>query len=1023
MWIAEEGRDVTSTFQGMTVPLRDLYSAIHQRGWEVTKVKWGTDGFEAEAKNPTTGAKVKRVAPTEDAAVAHLLLSLTRLDYIRTRWARHKLGAWQTTFTDKLAQIAEAYAKAPVYDPKSVGAWMELAADSKRRYDVLSSDMHIEVVNEPEPYATAEEMIEDIHKNKHLAVTRFNADHPVWSADQVVHFRAVHNILGHAAAGGDFGWHGENQACAAHFPLVSPNAQKALFSECLGRLAYSLHTQGFGPHKIAVLDDLIEDAQAKENSAGHMGVHPSQSLPGTEVPRVASFYKNAGTIDPNAGWQSGVEPLLGPNGKSWREIENDPLGVHRPNAKGVTATDVGTNLARIDPEDPSKRWWDLQHPDGSQNREEMKKAIVNAFSAVLLSPQKDLRWNTIHYQDLADVVHTTEDPNYLHKRLEQRRLEWNRARKISPLAHKPFYREAQDFAMFLKSKTPGMTDAEAHRQANEEVQRLLEGEKVRLRDELETAEASKPAEKRTTLSQIEIKAGAEVARILREIMAPQHNPDTDFGDQMSMLGSTNPGVPLAAEQAQLRNAAGPLHPPSQLSIAAPEGAEMDPSVVQMFDGAVNPEAMGAYGAWMNEHLKSIAQISRHADAILDVALGDIHDHDGTGHRFRAYVLSLGINGVGPKVTSFAWLLLCPELSQLATIDTHMLEVLGRKPDQAPSPRDYFKLEREFRARLDGAGYNDLPLGLGQWAMWDYKRTGRDSHQDHAGLRPINFVQHDNIDWNAKAPKAKGTRWKGDPWWQETEGLGQQVGDHFDQTIGSQFRTDQVPFQDDPKYLPVTAATKQADELHAAWPLPPAIRTKIANYAASLEWPEGAELEDPAEYHITAVYAHGGWNDRTSHRIVKAFGSTDLPFEVAGLDLFGPDKDTVVVRLESKEASDVARSLMDALEGEGFEVSRYPGGYKAHVTIGKASSKPKGDDLDLRFRAGKLYVSRPRDLVKDEQEHHIFAAVEDPAPAVTHPDGHADVGAPGESIMQYLRGQLGMTTEQAWEFAGSVSKTR
>jgi 2'-5' RNA ligase len=495
-------------------------------------------------------------------------------------------------------------------------------------------------------------------------------------------------------------------------------------------------------------------------------------------------------------------------------------------------------------------------------------------------------------------------------------------------------------------------------------------------------------------------------------MSPTHNPDTDFGDQLSFTSAAN-------------------HPPSQMSIQAPEGADIDPSVIEMFDGSINPEAMGAYGAWMGEHLKTIAQISRHAGGILDAALEDLGERDhprlqgyehGAGYHFRAYVLSLNIPGVGPKVTSFSWLLLAPELSQLATIDTHMMDVLGYKGgDESPSPRDYFKMERQFRGRLDAAGYQDLPLGLAQWAMWDYKRSGRDTHQDHAGLRPLNFVQHDHIDWNAKQPDAKGAKYHPDPWWRETEGIGDQIGEHFDRYEGEQFRKDEIPFQDDRRYIPITAAAKGNDELHISWPVPEKVRREIADYVATLDWPEDHELEPPEDYHITTAYAPHGYHDKAAKALAKEREDSPAEFEANGLDLFGPEEDTVVIRLDAPEATEIAEKLMNALDDSGLEVSRYEGGYKPHITVGYAKELPKGDDLDLSFTADKLEVSVPR-APEDVRESNIrFTTTTGPTPVLTHPDGRAERGVPGQTIMHYLRNQLGLTTEQAWEYAGAVEK--
>src|SRR5208283_1396000 len=133
------------------------------------------------------------------------------------------------------------------------------------------------------------------------------------------------------------------------------------------------------------------------------------------------------------------------------------------------------------------------------------------------------------------------------------------------------------------------------------------------------------------------------------------------------------------------------------------------------------------------HLKQIAQISMYAEDILEAAVEDVEQHNAEGYHFRARVMQLGIPGVGPKVCSFAWLLLEPTKSQLATIDVHMMDVLGQS-EESPSKRDYFKHERELMAARDAMGYKDMPLGAFQWTMWDAKRTGLGTHQEHDALR-------------------------------------------------------------------------------------------------------------------------------------------------------------------------------------------------------------------------------------------------------------------------------------------------
>jgi hypothetical protein len=208
------------------------------------------------------------------------------------------------------------------------------------------------------------------------------------------------------------------------------------------------------------------------------------------------------------------------------------------------------------------------------------------------------------------------------------------------------------------------------------------------------------------------------------------------------------------------------------------------------------EEANKYGAFMGTHLKAIAQISQHADEILDAALEDVKAHDGTGHHFRAKVLQLGVSGVGPKVCSFAWLLLQPMTSQLGTIDTHMMDVLGHHYEKEMNNRDYFKFERELAAGRDAAGYSHIPLGAFQWGMWDHKRTGPGSHQDHSAMRVLDPVSHTTIDWVGKAQNLKGESWhnQAPDWWQTTKPARDSVAEDWDQNIAPNFPQNAVPFQ-------------------------------------------------------------------------------------------------------------------------------------------------------------------------------------------------------------------------------------
>jgi hypothetical protein len=133
----------------------------------------------------------------------------------------------------------------------------------------------------------------------------------------------------------------------------------------------------------------------------------------------------------------------------------------------------------------------------------------------------------------------------------------------------------------------------------------------------------------------------------------------------------------------------------------------------------------------------------------------------------------------------------------------MMDVLGHNYEKEMNNRDYFKFEQEFRAGLDAAGYPHMPLGAGQWGMWDYKRTGPGSHQDHSSMRVLDPKPHQDVNWAAKAQPIGGglatdfkKNWADSvDWWANTKPAREQVGQEWDQTYGKTFAQNQIPYQD------------------------------------------------------------------------------------------------------------------------------------------------------------------------------------------------------------------------------------
>lgn len=803
---------------GLTFASQSLRDQIAATGWSVKTVKLDPkrDKYEATAQSPR-GEEVRQYGMTERLALSNLLLAVTR----RTSSQLVKLARWRTTFSDQMAEIAQAYAKAPLYDAKASASFMALAKDCERRAETIGQHLQIQVVNDPDPYKTPEQMIKDIRKSRKLQVSRAGADHPIWSSDQVLAYRICHDVLGYASADAGWDWYGENEAFAAHVALVPAEAQKALFTESIASTAYAAYYRAYGALKVVVFPQFMDKAQEAETGKAHPGQHPSQTFPPVAVPSVkptvassnapedpepqnasesllddldlrhagfkqyaADNYLDPSSLrDPNYGWQSGEAPMLTQNGQTIAQAYGDPLGTDTPNAEGET---VGSNAAKITPKYNDTEWAYLNQNDSGELAV-MKKAIVNAFRVVLLSPRKDLMWNAIHYQHIQNVPGEEDNPLVYWNQLEKSRQDWNESRGYDRYGHVPYMKYVPALINVIYQKDPeGGYDNARYR-----AQMLLHDWGNEIERKLEAADETKPEEMRRTTFQISTKANYVMENRLKMYLA-EHKPDLDRAMTRDVKKywreDQNEGQNELGDY--YRHAAGVMAP-----MAEPTDNQ---------DWMQQPDKR-KYGAFMGNHLRAIAQVSQHVDDILKAALEDVHEHNGSGWNFRATVLRLGISGVGPKVCSFAWLLLQPMTSELATIDTHILDVLGIHTEKQYNNRDYFGYERAFRARMDAAGYGHVPLGQLQWGMWDYKRTGPGTHQDHSPMSVLDPVPHENVDWaskqqpiNAQEALAHKKLWfqqqhPSAEWWGMTQDPGADAWENWKTTMAPGVAKDQVPF--------------------------------------------------------------------------------------------------------------------------------------------------------------------------------------------------------------------------------------
>lgn len=157
-------------------------------------------------------------------------------------------GADNLTHENMQDVLAYMSAKDESADPAVRQGWVNLIKQIEARFDELvGKGLKVEYVD-GQPYGSLEEMAADFKKTGVLRISKDFNEHPIFTPDQNLKFRAVHDLDQHIEPGHEFDMKGEQGAFnSGKGSIQGEDAQNALRVEVLGQASSMLASGGKFP--------------------------------------------------------------------------------------------------------------------------------------------------------------------------------------------------------------------------------------------------------------------------------------------------------------------------------------------------------------------------------------------------------------------------------------------------------------------------------------------------------------------------------------------------------------------------------------------------------------------------------------------------------------------------------------------------------------------------------------------------------------------------------------------------------
>lgn len=172
--------------------------------------------------------------------------------------------------------VADAYEKVQDFDSKITGAWEALNKSNHTLFKRLLSKVNVifttnnqsevgtinidgrmfkvEYINPDDEYKTQSEMKKSFQDTGILKISIDYSEHPVFTVEDNIVFRTVHDYMAHILGDHNFGAKGEIASYNRHAKMAPPAAIPALFTEVVGQACYTLKNGTFPKQKIAFLE-------------------------------------------------------------------------------------------------------------------------------------------------------------------------------------------------------------------------------------------------------------------------------------------------------------------------------------------------------------------------------------------------------------------------------------------------------------------------------------------------------------------------------------------------------------------------------------------------------------------------------------------------------------------------------------------------------------------------------------------------------------------------------------------------